>query len=36
LTCDALKIALLKDMAVAKRLGGTLYDQVCRFETAPS
>ncbi len=31
-TCDCLKIALLKDIAVARRLGGTLYDQVCRFE----
>ena len=30
--CDALKIALLKDAAVAARLGGALYDQVCRFE----
>jgi damage-control phosphatase, subfamily II, stand-alone protein len=31
-SCDVLKIALLKDVAVARRLGGTLYDQVCRFE----
>ncbi len=35
-TCDVLKIALLKDVAVARRLGGTLYDQVCRFERAGS
>lgn len=31
-TCDVLKIALLKDKRVAQRLGGALYDQVCRFE----
>jgi uncharacterized protein with ATP-grasp and redox domains len=36
LTCDTLKIALLKDVAVARRLGGTLYDQVCRFEPGGS
>ena len=33
-TCDTLKIALLKDRVVAERLGGSLYDQVCRFELA--
>ncbi len=33
-TCDVLKIALLKDEKVAQRLGGALYDQVCRFERA--
>ena len=31
-TCDCLKIALLKDPGVAARLGGRLYDIVCRFE----
>lgn len=31
-TCDVLKIALLKDKQVAHRLGGDLYEQVCRFE----
>ncbi len=30
--CDCLKIALLKDEWVAGKLGGTLYDIVCRFE----
>ncbi len=33
-TCDVLKIALLKDQAVAERLGGALYDPVCKFEQA--
>lgn len=32
--CDALKIALLKDELVARRLGGKLFDVVCRFEPA--
>ncbi|MBN1347488.1 MAG: DUF89 family protein [Phycisphaerae bacterium] len=31
-TCDVLKIALLKDTEIAKRLNGKLYDQVCKFE----
>ncbi len=30
-TCPALNIAMLKDLAVASRQGGTLYDLVCRF-----
>jgi type II pantothenate kinase len=30
-TCDALNLAMLKDLAVAKRVGGELYDVVCRF-----
>lgn len=34
LTCDVLKIAMLKDVTVARYLGGTLYDVVCRFEPA--
>ena len=31
-SCDALNIAMLKDVAVAGRLGGGLYDVVCRFK----
>lgn len=31
-TCDVLKIALLKDKEVARRLGAELYDPVCKFE----
>ena len=34
-SCDALNLAMLKDIAVAKRAGGQLYDVVCRFR-APS
>jgi type II pantothenate kinase len=30
-TCDALNLAMLKDVAVARRVGGQLYDVVCRF-----
>jgi type II pantothenate kinase len=30
-TCDALNLAMLKDVAVASRVGGKLYDGVCRF-----
>jgi len=30
-TCDALNIAMLKDPAVAERIGGTMFDLVCRF-----
>jgi type II pantothenate kinase len=30
-SCDALNLAMLKDEAVAKRVGGKLYDVVCRF-----
>jgi uncharacterized protein with ATP-grasp and redox domains len=29
--CDALNLAMLKDVAVAERVGGHLYDVVCRF-----
>ena len=32
--CDCLKIALLKDQAVAERIGVKLFDVVCRFEPA--
>lgn len=30
-SCDALNLAMLKDIAVAARVGGHLYDVVCRF-----
>jgi type II pantothenate kinase len=30
-SCDALNLAMLKDVAVSKRVGGKLYDVVCRF-----
>jgi type II pantothenate kinase len=30
-TCDALNLAMLKDAAVAGRVGGKVYDVVCRF-----
>jgi type II pantothenate kinase len=30
-SCDALNLAMLKDLAVAHRIGGKLYDVVCRF-----
>ncbi|HSI34808.1 MAG: ARMT1-like domain-containing protein [Phycisphaerae bacterium] len=30
-TCDALNLAILKDPAVTERLGGKMYDVVCRF-----
>ena len=33
-TCDALKIALIKDQGVADAMGGRLYDLVVRFEPA--
>lgn len=29
--CDALNLAMIKDFIIAKRLGGKLYDVVCRF-----
>lgn len=29
--CDALNLAMIKDFIIAKRLGGVLYDVVCRF-----
>ncbi|MFQ6048162.1 MAG: ARMT1-like domain-containing protein [Phycisphaerae bacterium] len=32
--CDCLKLALLKDPAVAERLGGRVFDAVCKFEPA--
>ncbi len=35
-TCDVLKIALLKDREVARRLGAELYEPVCRFEAGGS
>jgi uncharacterized protein with ATP-grasp and redox domains len=30
-SCDSLNLAMLKDEAVSKRIGGKLYDVVCRF-----
>jgi type II pantothenate kinase len=30
-SCDALNLAMLKDVAVANRVGGHLYDVICRF-----
>ena len=30
-TCDALHLAMIKDIAVADRHGGKIYDVVCRF-----
>jgi type II pantothenate kinase len=31
-SCDALKIAMIKVPIVAERLGGKLYDVVCKFQ----
>jgi len=33
-TCDCLKLALIKDEAVARHIGGRLFDIVCKFEPA--
>lgn len=33
-TCDGVNLAMLKDVAVAKRCGGGLYDVVCRYAGA--
>ena len=33
-TCDALKIAMIKDMGVARTVNGNLYDLVLRYEPA--
>jgi uncharacterized protein with ATP-grasp and redox domains len=33
-TVDALKLAVLKEQHLARQLGGTLYDIVCKFEAA--
>jgi type II pantothenate kinase len=30
-SCDALNIAMLKDPMIARRIGGKLFDVVCRF-----
>ncbi|HEX3358420.1 MAG TPA: ARMT1-like domain-containing protein [Tepidisphaeraceae bacterium] len=32
-SCDALNIAMIKDTAVAKRVGGKVFDVVCRFKS---
>jgi damage-control phosphatase, subfamily II, stand-alone protein len=34
-TCDTLNIAMLKDVAVAARHGGKVFDLVCQFHPAP-
>ncbi len=34
LTCDVANLAMIKDLMVAKRCGGKLYDVVCRFTLA--
>lgn len=31
LSCDAMNLAMLKDEVVARRIGGKIYDVVCRF-----
>jgi type II pantothenate kinase len=31
-TCETLNIAMIKDVAVAKRLGGRVFDVVCKFK----
>lgn len=31
-TCDALKIAMIKDEGVAEMMGGQMYDLVCRYD----
>jgi type II pantothenate kinase len=36
LSVDSLKIAMLKDPAVAKRIGGKVFDLVCRFTESTS
>ena len=35
LTCDALKLGMVKEDYVAKMFGGKMYDVVCRFEPQP-
>jgi type II pantothenate kinase len=30
-SCDALKLAMIKDDAVARRHGGKMFDVVCRW-----
>ncbi len=35
LTCDTLKIAMVKDAQVAAGLGGEPYDLICRFDPRP-
>lgn len=32
--CDALNLAMLKDELIASRIGGTVFDCVCRFRSA--
>jgi type II pantothenate kinase len=33
--CDALNVAMLKDVAVSKRVGGKVFDVVCQFRAKP-
>jgi uncharacterized protein with ATP-grasp and redox domains len=33
-TCDAVNLAMLKDVAVAERCGGKMFDVVCRYQSA--
>jgi len=35
-TVDALRLAILKDQAVAERLGGGLYDCICKYTPVPA
>lgn len=35
-SCDAIKLAMVKDEFVAKRFEGRMYDVICRFEPARS
>ncbi len=35
MTCDVANLALIKDRAVADRIGGKLFDVVCRFQPVP-
>lgn len=34
MSCDVLKLAMIKNAWLAEKLGGTLYDVVCRFDPA--
>jgi type II pantothenate kinase len=33
-TCDALNIAMIKDTIIARRVGGKVFDVVCKFRAA--
>jgi len=34
-TCDSLKIAVIKNPWLAKRLGGEMFSVICKFEIPP-